>query len=443
MAKHSASAKSVVITALLVGILAISSAAQSKARIVRLSELQGAVQIDRNLGQGYERAFLNMPVTEGMRLWAKDDGRAEVEFEDGSVVRLVPNSRLDFSRLSLSASGEKQNTLRLGEGTAYVNFKGQRNDEFILEFARERIALDRSAHFRVDMNDAQANLAVFQGDVNVEGPAGRVELGKKQSANFDLADNDRYTVAKNFEEDQYDAWDKQQDQYHQRGMSNSYTSSYPYSYGASDLNYYGNFMNVPGYGNMWQPYLTGAGWNPYQDGGWSYYPGAGYTWVSAYPWGWMPYRYGSWVFVPQYGWLWQPGGWNGWVTGPRVVNPPRRFVSPQPPVRGHATVAVGAGPAYPPVVPPHRIVVSSGQAGLGVPRGAVKELGKVAGKVTTSGPVEIKVPHASSGFGDVGNRSTGPVVSHPSGWRGGESQSHPTPAPTPHASTPSHGPPHR
>ena len=52
--------------------------------------------------------------------------------------------------------------------------------------------------------------------------------------------------------------------------SNSYS---PYAYGSSDLNYYGSFYNIPGYGMMWQPYLVGAGWDPFMNGSWVWYPG--------------------------------------------------------------------------------------------------------------------------------------------------------------------------
>jgi len=58
----------------------------------------------------------------------------------------------------------------------------------------------------------------------------------------------------------------------------------PYAYGMSDLNYYGNFMTVPGFGNVWQPYFIGSNWSPFQDGGFAFYPGAGYMFVSGYPW---------------------------------------------------------------------------------------------------------------------------------------------------------------
>ena len=47
--------------------------ADSHVRIVRLSDVQGGVQIDRSTGQGYEKATANMPLIEGMKLAAKAD----------------------------------------------------------------------------------------------------------------------------------------------------------------------------------------------------------------------------------------------------------------------------------------------------------------------------------------------------------------------------------
>jgi len=77
-------------------LLAVPSFADSQVRIVRLSDVEGDVQIDRNTGQGYEKAFLNLPITQGAKLRAKSDGRAEVEFEDGTTVRITQVRWLSF-----------------------------------------------------------------------------------------------------------------------------------------------------------------------------------------------------------------------------------------------------------------------------------------------------------------------------------------------------------
>jgi hypothetical protein len=123
------------------------------------------------------------------------------------------------------------------------------------------------------MADTTATLAVFSGDVQAEGESGTVAVSKNHTASFDLTHGDRYTLAKNLEPDPFDAWDKQQDQYHQQYANNSYRSYSPYAYGTSDLNYYGNFSNVPGYGTVWQPYFAGAGWDPFMNGAWAFVTG--------------------------------------------------------------------------------------------------------------------------------------------------------------------------
>jgi hypothetical protein len=372
---------------LVCGTLALPALADSQARIVRLSDVEGTLQIDRNTGQGYENAFLNMPITQGTKLKTKDDGRAEIEFEDGSTVRITPNTTIEFPQLSLQDSGGYVSTVVVQEGTAYVNYSGKKDDQFMVSFGREAVSLTQSAHFRVQLNDSDATLAVFKGAVQAAGPSGNVDVGKKQAVTFDLADNDKYTLAKNLEEDPFDAWDKQQEQYHQQYSANRSYSS-PYAYGASDLSYYGNFMNVSGYGMMWQPYFVGMGWDPFMNGAWMWYPGFGYTWVSAYPWGWMPYRYGNWVFVPGMGWLWQPGNsWAGWNTLPRVMHPPQRFTMIQPPSSpGHNIVVVNRGPvASPAHASPRTMVIRNGSAGMGIPRGVVRNLGQVSRQLERNG----------------------------------------------------------
>src|SRR3989441_3169118 len=208
-------------------LLALPAFADSQVRIVRLSQVDGDVQADRNTGQGFEKAFLNMPVTQGMKLRTNRDGRAEIEFEDGSTLRMVPHTIVVFPELLLRDLGAQATAVNVRDGTAYVNFTGKKDDEFTLSFAHEKVSLTKPAHLRIELGDTDATMAVFKGDVQVEGPSGGVNVGKKQTATFDLADQDRYALAKNLEPDPYDEWDKQQEQYHQRyTAANSYS---PYS----------------------------------------------------------------------------------------------------------------------------------------------------------------------------------------------------------------------
>ncbi|HEX4425158.1 MAG TPA: DUF6600 domain-containing protein [Terriglobales bacterium] len=384
-----------VFAALVLSLYSIPSFADSQARIVRLSSVEGNVQIDRNLGQGYEKAFLNLPVTQGVKLRVKGEGRAEIEFEDGSTLRIVAETQVEFPQLSLLESGSKASSVNVGTGTAYINFVGAKDEQLTLTFGHEKVLFNHAAHLRLDTNNAAAALAVFKGDVQVQAPSGSQDVGKNQTVSFDLRKDDKSSVAKNIDPNPYDAWDKSQEQYHQRYTASAATNSFsPYTYGTNDMAYYGNFFNAPGYGMMWQPYFAGAGWDPFMDGAWAFSPGMGYGWVSAYPWGWTPYHYGAWAFVPGYGWAWQPGGaWTAFAAVPRVVNPPKNFMMPQAPVgAGKNTIIVNRGPASTLAGrSSSKLMVRNNSAGLGIPRGSINNLSKVAQNVQQGGEISTRI----------------------------------------------------
>jgi hypothetical protein len=452
--------------------LSVSASAESKARIVRLSEVQGMVQMDRAAGDGFDKAFINLPVIEASKIRTGKDGRAEVEFEDGSALRLAPNSEIDFARLALGDDGQKFTTVQLVEGTVYANLHAakshatrsddnsgeKKGDRFDLNFANESISIAQAAHFRVELAGAnKASVAVFKGKVSANGPFGQFDVAEKHSASIafakdELAKNDvdkdvvtkskdedavstksdssakdTFTIAKNYEAEPSDDWDRQQSDYHDRyasiGTSNALT---PYGYGVSDLNYYGSFMNVAGYGSVWQPYFMGANWSPFQDGGWAFYPGPGYAFVSGYPWGWAPYHSGNWVFIPSYGWVWEPGAYgNSFYAVPQLVNSPVKTKLVTPPVSGRQTVMVGRGLAANPAAgAPRRLTIDPGSAGFGVPRGAVNHLDHLAKTVdrtsrpvtvSTAPPVSTASQTAGWGGGNLGStRSTGSMAAP---WR--------------------------
>ena len=83
-----------------------------------------------------------------------------------------------------------------------------------------------------------------------------------------------------------------------------------------NLEPYGNWREVGGYGYCWQPRDVGPDWRPYADGRWVY-TDAGWTWDSSEPFGWAVYHYGRWVDIGRVGWVWVPGtewgpGWVSW-----------------------------------------------------------------------------------------------------------------------------------
>src|SRR5438552_2657151 len=208
--------------------------ADSQVRIVRLSYIEGGVQIDRGTGQ-FEKAMVNLPISQGARLRTSSDGRAEVEFEDGSTLRLTPETAIEFPQLLLRDSGGKASTVEVKKGTVYLDYAASKNEEFIVQFARETVRLSRAAHLRIGIAEEDAAVAVFKGEIQVEGPSGTVQIKKNQTGNFDLSNDDSYELAKNIDQEPFDSWDKQQSDFHMRYASNSSNRYSPYAYGTSDL----------------------------------------------------------------------------------------------------------------------------------------------------------------------------------------------------------------
>lgn len=91
-----------------------------------------------------------------------------------------------------------------------------------------------------------------------------------------------------------------------------------YSNFYSSLAPYGTWVELDGYGRVWQPtvVVVNNSWSPYFDGGRWIYTDAGWYWSSDYSWGWAPFHYGRWFRHYRLGWCWTPDlVWGpSWVT---------------------------------------------------------------------------------------------------------------------------------
>jgi FecR protein len=187
--------------------------ADSNVRIVGLSFVQGDVLIDQGTGQGYKRAVMNMPVTSSTLLSTGDDGLAEVQFEDGSTLRLVGNTSVFFRPLSLTAKGERISGMSVREGTVYIHVLNDKHDLFVLKANDLELEVTKGTHLRVSADNAQTVVAVFHGDLT--DPTAGLDIGKNQSFQIDNKAKQVTAVAKGIDPFATDAWDTEREKYHQ------------------------------------------------------------------------------------------------------------------------------------------------------------------------------------------------------------------------------------
>ncbi|HEY2471092.1 MAG TPA: DUF6600 domain-containing protein [Terracidiphilus sp.] len=398
----------------------------SKVRIVRLSMVKGAVEIERSNQGGFERAIANLPVVEKNQL-RTEVGIAEVEFEDNSSLRLAPNTTVEFAELGRNANGATVSSVRVIQGTAYVSLVKLQSskapvNEFTLLFGDRKLVLDPATHVRFEREDAQARLAVMDGTVRVDGAEGALDVSKKKTVTFDMAGDNEPKIAKDIEKTPFDGWDHDATSYHAGVASvmstrSPYAFNSPYSYGLSDMMYYGNFQSAGGCGSMWRPYFASAAWDPFSNGTWAWYQGAGYSWVSPYPWAWTPYHYGSWGYCPNVGWGWTPGGsWYG-VNNVAALSPAtipttgggigRRLPPPHPPTPHQPTmVAVSLKPLTASAATSTSFEFRKDSAGLGVPRETLGHLDKFSHETVNHGVAKTSIYVSAPEPSHVGARSS-------------------------------------
>jgi hypothetical protein len=394
-------------------------------RIVRLSQVNGEVQLDRQTGRGFEAAFPNLPIIQGGRL-RTGNGVAEVEFEDNSSLRLTPNSLVEFPVLAARPDGTRASTVHVAAGAIYVSLTKSKDSSVNVTFGKETLVLSPSAHIELALNGAQPRLDVLDGTVQAVNGATTTTVSKKKALLFDSANSSAPTLLSKNEKGPYDDWDKHAVEYHNRlAPTNGNYGSTPYAYGLADMNYYGGFSSMGGCGSMWRPYLVSANWSPYSNGLWAWYPSAGYSWVSPYPWGWTAFHSGSWNLCNG-SWGWQPtGGWNGLRNAAAVsgLGGPKHL---RPPVHTHplspTIVAVNEKPLVISRLDKDSFVFRKDSAGLGVPRGTFGKLGHISNNVAQHGSAERPAYVTSSLGAGQNEHVASTAVGH------GATASHTTPA---------------
>ena len=313
----------------------------STMRAARLTFLQGTVMINSAQNAVGVPGQVNLPLLAGVQVATGSDGQAEVEFEDGSVARLTPNSALSLDVLTVDPNGVFTTGISLLQGLAYFELRATPQYRYTLNAGGDVLSPVENTTVRVNFDEPPAIFAVLDGTAQVarqSGPGGEApsagyetQVRTGESLRADAADANRYFLTQQIDGDSWDQWNEDMDQTAAAQAADSTPVRNDYAgaqgYGWSDLDANGSWYNVPGQGPVWQPNVAAdeSDFDPYGNGAWVAYPGTGYLWASSYPWGWTPYRCGSWSYFGGFGWGWAPGvscgglGW-GFFGGGGLVN---------------------------------------------------------------------------------------------------------------------------
>jgi hypothetical protein len=311
-----------------------TASAEAIPNAARIQRVEGDVALSNGLDANTENAqtdqwveaTANQPFSVGDRIYTRDNSRASLAFTGRNFARLNPNTSLDVLTFD-----DRRTQLALRDGSAMfdVGYLGQ-GDLFEVATPYGAVDFQQPGLYNVGIDNGQVLVSVLSGLAQVVGLGGSGQISKGEmltligqtaadvvlsqidgrDAGYLVDDYYAYQYPQSYDGRYRDYNTYLSDPYYydpyRRNVSYQHVNSYiP---GLYDLDYYGDWQNLNGYGYAWSPRVDG-GWMPYQSGYWmSDYP-YGPTWVSNEPWGYAPYHYGRWAFVGDR-WYWVPDTMN-------------------------------------------------------------------------------------------------------------------------------------
>ncbi|MBV9849955.1 MAG: FecR domain-containing protein [Armatimonadetes bacterium] len=277
-----------------------SEAGQGPIRLARFSYVRGNVTWRPSDTAAWSPATVNLPLRQGAQVWVANGGRAEVQFDDGSLLRLGNGAVVTLQTLYSDADGEFTE-LQMSEGLCTLRL---RHAQSIFQVDTPLVSVKSVGPSNVRIGvDASVEIAVRGGSAVAEGGQGKQTL--RSGDYMELVDASApYDIGSVPGPDSWDRWNDDRD----RLLAGQDSGRLPPNIAlvAGDLDDYGAWHADPVYGEVWCPRVVDVGWRPYQHGRWVWVEPFGWTWVSSEAWGWAPYHYGTWVDEP-YGWAWVPG----------------------------------------------------------------------------------------------------------------------------------------
>jgi hypothetical protein len=280
-------------------------------RLARLSYIEGPVSYQHATDVDWAAASVNLPLEPGDRIYTSPDGRAEIEFDDGSVYRLARNT--DIEILSLR---ENLIQLRMLVGLSTLIVTSDTDFEINTPAAAFNTLNKGSYRFSVDEN-GDSDAIVRKGKLEAANNSFSRRIESGEMLRVTLRDSGNPEFVRYERRDDWDEWNDRRNADLNVYAGRKYLPDTVYI-GVSDLHRHGRWVEIETYGSAWVPYSVDISWSPYSVGRWCYRPLFGWTWISYEPWGWLPYHYGRWYRSSMYGWCWLPGpafAFNFWSPG--------------------------------------------------------------------------------------------------------------------------------
>jgi hypothetical protein len=297
-------------------LFSLSFAAESELGDGRISLVQGQVFIQAMDEREWTEASANLPIADGDRIVTEQDGRVELQFQNGTYLRVGEISHLDIIALDFD-QGKPFIHLNQLEGRIYVNHRPITGEDpsLYIDLPYGVLSSYVPARFKVDLTSSETRIFVLEGSVEFKSDGRPLSL--TQGKTLIVREGGFAEVGQLYGRDEWDRWNEARDN---ELLQRRYAQKYlppdlePYGY---EMEGNGRWVYTPEYQYVWVPTVV-VGWTPFQYGYWAWRGGV-YCWVPREPWGWIPFHYGRWVHTSNHGWAWVPPPRQGIIWNPGAV----------------------------------------------------------------------------------------------------------------------------
>jgi hypothetical protein len=285
-------------------LLVSAVALASPARVARVGELEGKVEVQLHAGDAWRPALRNLPLVQLSWVRTAPAARVELELDEGSALRLDGNSLFELSDYTRLSTGQRVTLLSLDHGVAYFTGEPDRQDALILAVPGAQATVRSGSRVRLEARDDASHIAVLEGTVRFSSPSAELELHEGQTVRVEAGAQSRFFLDREVTPLDSDKWNEARDKVLAATGSGKHVPGL--EYGLADLDANGSWIGTSDSNLVWKPKVA-PGWTPYRDGAWLWYDELGYTWIGNEPWGWLPFHYGRWTEQSGLGWVWSPG----------------------------------------------------------------------------------------------------------------------------------------
>src|SRR5260370_26310274 len=179
---------------------------RAQVRSARMGESDGTAETQVHPSGPWTPALRNTPLLESSWLRTAGASHAEVELDEGSVLRLGENSVCELADYTRLSTGQRITHISLDRGVAYFSGESNWRDALFLPMPVAKVSIRRGSRVRLEAGADFSQLAVLEGEARLSSAAIELTVPEGKMLRLVLARSDKFYLLPEIAQLDSDAW---------------------------------------------------------------------------------------------------------------------------------------------------------------------------------------------------------------------------------------------